>query len=239
MTMNDVIMSPERWQDRWEYYKNQPQQVSAIWMLYEAIKQSDPALLSESADWAVKFSEKPPAPAGVITPQVMEALTGYGANKFDAVFCEDFNGLLEESGFAEHPAARNMLIANILHETGNTIYFKEIADGTAYEGRSDLGNTQPGDGPKYKGAGCLQLTGRYNYQRLADTIGDPAVMRGVDYVADTYPFRSALPWINDNQLLSVCLNDGFDACCKRINGGWNGIDDRRTKYAIVNRVLGV
>ena len=63
MTINDVLMSPERWQDRWEHYKNEPQQVSAIWKLYEAIKQSDPALLSESAEWAVKFSEKPPAPA--------------------------------------------------------------------------------------------------------------------------------------------------------------------------------
>ena len=237
MTMNDVLMSPERWQDRWEHYKNEPQQVTAIWKLYEAIKQSDPALLSESAEWAVKFSEKPPAPQGVITPQVMEALTGYAANKFDAVFCDDFNRLLEESGFAEHPQARNMLIANILHETGNTLYFKELASGEAYNNRSDLGNTQPGDGPRYKGAGCLQLTGRHNYQRLADTIGDQRVMDGVNYVADTYPFRSALPWIRDNHLLDVCLQDGFDACCKRINGGWNGIDDRRAKYAHCQQVM--
>lgn len=62
MTMTDIIMSPERWQDRWEFFKNEPQQVSGIWLLYEAIKQSDPSLLSESAEWAVKFSEQPPAP---------------------------------------------------------------------------------------------------------------------------------------------------------------------------------
>lgn len=61
MTMNDVIMTPERWQDRWEYYRNEPQQVSAIWMLYDYIKQADPALLSESAEWATRYSEKLPA----------------------------------------------------------------------------------------------------------------------------------------------------------------------------------
>jgi hypothetical protein len=60
MTMDDVLMTPERWQDRWEAFKNEPQQVTAIWKLYDAIKQSDPALLSESAEWASKFSETPP-----------------------------------------------------------------------------------------------------------------------------------------------------------------------------------
>jgi len=60
MTMDEVLMTPERWQDRWEAFKNEPQQVTAIWKLYDAIKQSDPALLAENADWAVKFSEEPP-----------------------------------------------------------------------------------------------------------------------------------------------------------------------------------
>ena len=33
--------------------------------------------------------------------------------------------------------------------------------------RTDLGNTSPGDGPKYKGAGVLMLTGKYNYTKAA------------------------------------------------------------------------
>ena len=82
---------------------------------------------------------------------------------------------------------------------------KEIADVWAYEGRSDLGNSEPGDAPKYKGAGVLQLTGRYNYQRLANGIGDQRVMEGVDYVSNTYPCTSARIWINENKLLDVCL----------------------------------
>ena len=78
----------------------------------------------------------------------------------------------------------------------------------------------------------LQLTGRYNYQKLADGIHDPKVMDGVDYVSDTYPFTSARIWIIENDLLNVCLNQGFDACCVRINGGWNGYDDRLRYYRI-------
>ena len=40
-------------------------------------------------------------------------------------------------------------------------------------------------------------------------------------------FRSALCWIKDNDLLGICLGKGFDDCCYRINGGWNGYEDRK------------
>ena len=55
-------------------------------------------------------------------------------------------------------------------------YPVEIHDGSNYEGREDLGNTQPGDGVKFAGTGWIQVTGRYNHQRFADAIGDPKIM---------------------------------------------------------------
>ena len=68
------------------------------------------------------------------------------------------------------------LIAQLAHESGAFRYAEELADGRAYEGRTDLGNTQPGDGPRFKGRGLIQLTGRANYAAYSKA-------SGVDYVA--------------------------------------------------------
>lgn len=54
-------------------------------------------------------------------------------------------------------------LSNILHESGNFKYAKEIASGIAYEGRLDLGNTQKGDGVRFAGKSLAQITGRVNY----------------------------------------------------------------------------
>ena len=216
--------------DFFTYYKGTTEQKEAVQLLQSAMPGS---LLTNKCAWVVKYREQPPKPEGIVTPELMERLTGYAADKFPQSFCDDCNALFEKTGFAEHLDAMQMLMANLMHETGNFRWLKELADGWAYEGRKDLGNVYPGDGPKYKGGGVLQLTGRYNYERAAKLLDDPKILEeGVDYVAEHCPFTSALAWIEDNRLLDVCLKDGFDACCKRINGGWNGIEDRRAKYEI-------
>ena len=222
-----------------EFYEGLPHQKEGIALLHQTMPSS---LLSDTAAWVKAFRGELPqqqtdAPKGVCTPDLMSRLTGFAADKFDSVFCDDCNRLFRETGFDQHPHCQMMLMANMMHETCNFVYMQEIASGEAYNNRSDLGNG-PTDGPKYKGAGVLQLTGKYNYQRLSDDLGDSKVMDGVDYVSNTYPFTSAKTWIKENDLLNVCLNQGFDACCQRINGGWNGIDDRRAKYGICQREMG-
>ncbi len=229
-------MSKISFPDFWRFYEGTPNQLEAIVLLESQLPVS---LLQDDSTWVKKYRESEPAPdpSNYFTPEMMGELTGYSPDSFDSVFCNDCNRLFTETGFADHLEAAQMLMANMMHETCNFKYMKEIADGWAYEGRSDLGNTQTGDGPKYKGAGVLQLTGRHNYQRLANGIGDQRVMEGVDYVSDTYPFTSAKIWIEENNLLSVCLSQGFEACCVRINGGHNGYNDRVTKYRVCQRVM--
>lgn len=218
-----------------KYYKEMPHQIAAWNFLESKIPEE---ILDEFAEIYRAAPSEPKVE--IITPEIMHALTGYAANKFDATFCGDFNKLLLATGFDKHLDAVAMLTANLMHETANFVYMEEIADGWAYEGRQDLGNIYPGDGPKYKGAGVLMLTGRYNYSRAAAELNDPLVLsRGCEYVAKHYPFRSAQKWIRDNDLLGICLNKGFDDCCYRINGGWNGYDDRLAKYKICKKVFKV
>lgn len=145
---------------------------------------------------------------------------------------DEMNACLQKYDITTTQRIRHFL-SQTAHESGGGRYKKELASGEAYNGRSDLGNTQPGDGPKYKGAGYLQTTGRYNYQRLSDYLGDPRVMEGVDYVAENYPFTAAGFWWDDNKMNDLC-DKGADvyAVTLRVNGGTNGLADREHYYQL-------
>lgn len=122
-------------------------------------------------------------------------------------------------------------LAQIGHETAGLKYDLEIASGAAYEGRKDLGNTQPGDGRKYKGAGAIMLTGRANYLAFSKVMNDPRVMEGCKYVAEHYFFSSA-GWFWDTRNLNKLVDQGASvaAITRIVNGGQNGLADRVQYY---------
>lgn len=149
----------------------------------------------------------------------------------------DLNRCLDRFAIDTPQRIRHFL-AQIAHESGGLQWLEEIWGPTAaqqaYEGNRNLGNTQPGDGERFKGAGAIQLTGRYNYQQFAKYIGDMRVMEGSSYVAKEYPFTSAGFWWNKNQ-----MNKEVDqgASCRRVsrlvNGRdpANGLEDREAYFA--------
>ena len=127
----------------------------------------------------------------------------------------------------------NLRLAHFLsqcaHESGNWKFKVELASGKAYEGRKDLGNIHPGDGVKYKGRGFVQTTGRVNYEKFSKFIGEDCVTNP-DLIATKYPLASAGFFFNSNKLWSICdlgsTDEVVKKVTKRVNGGYNGLEDR-------------
>lgn len=137
------------------------------------------------------------------------------------------------------PARRAAFLAQIAHESGSLHYVREIASGAKYEGRADLGNTEPGDGVRYKGRGLIQITGRANYlacskalfadDRLLD---NPGLLELPDAAC-----RSAAWFWWGHGLNSLADAGQFDKITRRINGGTNGAADRLAHYARAKEVM--
>lgn len=129
-------------------------------------------------------------------------------------------------------------MAQIAHESGGLRWLEELATGDDYEYRVDLGNNQPGDGRRFKGAGAIQLTGRSNYTAFSKYMGDPRILEGCDYVARVYPFSSAGFWWMNNDMNRLCdRNASVEQVTLRVNGGYNGLDDRRYRYQLACEVI--
>jgi len=139
------------------------------------------------------------------------------------------------------PLRQAHFLAQVGHESGELLYRKEIASGAAYEHRKDLGNTQPGDGPRYKGRGLIQLTGRANYAEYSRTgafrinvESDPEQL-----AADDRLCVDVAGWFwRRHSLNALADRDDLEAITRRINGGLNGLDNRRRLLLRAKTLLG-
>lgn len=130
-------------------------------------------------------------------------------------------------------------LAQLAHESGSLRYVREIASGEAYEGRKDLGNTEPGDGVKFRGRGLVQITGRANYEALSaalhyDFIKDPEALEKPGAAAMSAGWFWYLKDLNRYADI-----DAFTKITQRINGGLNGIDDRLKHWQRCKQALNV
>lgn len=126
----------------------------------------------------------------IITKYVSkEQLKRFGWVNVNEELIQDLNFTLEKYNINIPERIRHFL-SQYDHEFVLGKYTKKIADGRQYEYRRDLCSTELGDGPKYKGTGFIQLTGKCNYEKFAYEMGDSRIMECVDYVSKKYPWAS-------------------------------------------------
>ena len=137
-------------------------------------------------------------------------------------------------------------LAQIAHESASFLFAEEIASGSAYEGRADLGNTQTGDGVRFKGRGLIQLTGRANYTAYSNDTGIDYVAKPQLLATDPFVGVDVSCWFwNKHKISKMADADDVIAVSKRINGvnkktGLpNGIDERIAFLVRAKALLGL
>lgn len=147
-------------------------------------------------------------------------------------------------------------LAQACHETDHFVTLREYASGRAYEGRADLGNTQPGDGVRFKGRGIFQTTGRANYLQLGIKKGQRDLFVNTPELLEQpeYAVWSACEYWRTRGLNDIANHADSDVLKKKyrgnvidvspveyisitINGGYNGMDERKKFYTKAQQVL--
>ena len=133
-------------------------------------------------------------------------------------------------------------LAQLAHESAHFQVTREFASGKAYEGRKDLGNTQPGDGPLYRGRGLIQTTGRANY-RQATTAIRKLNASAPDFEANPVALEE-FPWAllagitywQSRNINSAADRDDVVRVTELINGGHLGLDERKEYLARAKKI---
>jgi len=148
------------------------------------------------------------------------------------------NSAMAEAGITT-PQRQAAFLAQLAHESGQFRYMQEIASGSAYEGRRDLGNVNPGDGQLYKGRGPIQLTGRDNYRAAGEALGLDLESNPRQAAEPSVGFRTAAWYWNSRDLNTYADSGDFREITRRINGGYNGMADRQRYYDAARQALGL
>lgn len=153
------------------------------------------------------------------------------------------------------PQRIGAFIAQTAEESINFSAVRELASGQAYEARKNLGNTEPGDGVKFKGRGLIQITGKGNYKWCSsDLFGDdrlidtPELLTSPQYAVQSacwfWEVAKGLNAVADHPEDWTHLWDHNDKTYTKIqwitlliNGGQNGIDVRTANYNRAREVL--
>lgn len=167
---------------------------------------------------------------------------------------EKYKSLFEKNGI-NTPLRKAHFLAQLEHESGGFKYLTELGGRSyfnKYEGRKDLGNTQAGDGYKFRGRGYIQVTGRANYTELSKDTGIDFVSNPDLLSQEANAIVSALWFWSKRNLNALADFTGFkenpktkqkdDALVlitRKVNGGVNGLDHRRELFNKYKKEFGI
>jgi len=132
-------------------------------------------------------------------------------------------------------------LAQVGHESGRLYYVRELWGPTAaqarYEGRLDLGNTESGDGSRFRGRGLIQITGRANYACCSKALGIDFT-ESPELLEEPGAAAVSAAWFWASHGLNQLADAGdFRRITKKINGGYNGLEERIALYDKALEVL--
>jgi putative chitinase len=173
----------------------------------------------------------------VLTLSELQTIMPYAGLRA-SIYLEPLNASMDEFGI-DNPDRQAAFLAQVAHESGSLKYVEELADGDAYEGRDDLGNTMPGDGRRFKGRGLLQITGRRNYYLCSQALfGDARLIDSPELLEEPDNAARSAGWFwHSNGLNALADSGAFRALTRRINGGLNGINERIAYWDRAKEVL--
>ena len=235
-------------QDFFTYYTGTAEQKEAIAMLQQQMPHT---LMQDDSAWVVQYRTQPEQPRyeWPITKEQMGAIMCCSSEALSGDLMNDYARCVATFGMSTLDQV--YFLGQVAHESAGLRYPVEIHDGSNYEGRTDLGNTQPGDGVKFAGTGYLQVTGRYNHQAFSDYMwsigqGDPNIMKiGKTWTSEKYPWTISGFWWHNNQMTAFCdarkecTNYQIDEVGARVNGQMRprGADERIKYTDTAYRVL--
>ena len=141
------------------------------------------------------------------------------------------------------PLEKAHFLAQVAHESDGFKTATEYASGAAYEGRKDIGNTQPGDAKRFKGRGLIQVTGRANYRTYSLwKYGDEREVTNPAMLAELSDAVDAAGWywtVARPKISAMARADDLVGLTWAINGGRNGLIDRGERLAKAKKLFGL
>lgn len=171
----------------------------------------------------------------MITAAQLAAICPHAGSRI-AVFLQPVNDAMIQFGITS-PRRQAAFLAQCAHESTEFLYLRELASGNEYEGRSDLGNSQSGDGPLFKGGGLIQITGRYNYLHCGLAIGIDLVNHPELVTVPANACNASAWWWSTHGLNQLADENSFGTITHRVNGGYNGLDARCAYWAAALRAI--